>query len=478
MNRLSVRFIFASLLVPVFILLNSFPQAQAHVSNKVTICHSTGSASNPYVSNQPSKSADVQGHDGHDGGVYPADPWGDIIPPFSYNCQVIDVAAHWTAWTNGGQHGGGTTEERWVPETYKWICPVNEHSYNSTNSGKPCSMYQGHPIHAFRYADKIKVVDVAGHFEHRHWIADTYTSGSCEYPGKNWTPDGQAIYDNGCEYTAPDPTPTPTPTMGPSGPTGLSGDTGPSGSTGDSGSTGETGVSGQSGPTGSTGDTGCDGASCNTGGSGESGPTGVTGESGSTGPGGESGPTGSSGTESTPTPTPTPAGTGGTDVTTTSGGGSGDPKSCSDEKPGTPTMYPPVRLDPTTMKLSWSATDKATTYALSYGVCAGQFIYGVADTGNVTEFTVGGLNASQTYYFSVRAINGCMPGDSSNTEPQGDVLGTGIGGADVLGATTLAATGTADVTTAWYAITVGMVCITISAYGIRIQAQKIRPQVS
>ena len=42
----------------------------------VEICHATGSSSNPYVVQHPSKSGDVSGHDGHG---------GDIIPPFTFN---------------------------------------------------------------------------------------------------------------------------------------------------------------------------------------------------------------------------------------------------------------------------------------------------------------------------------------------------------------------------------------------------------
>jgi len=69
------------------------------VESKVTICHSNSSSSNPYIVNTPNKSADVSGHDGHNGGVYPANPWGDIIPPFSY----IGGAYAGKNWTTAGQ---------------------------------------------------------------------------------------------------------------------------------------------------------------------------------------------------------------------------------------------------------------------------------------------------------------------------------------------------------------------------------------
>lgn len=59
--------------------------AKATRSTTVTICHSTGSNSNPYIQQHPSASGDVDGHNDHNGGVFPADPWGDIIPPFDYD---------------------------------------------------------------------------------------------------------------------------------------------------------------------------------------------------------------------------------------------------------------------------------------------------------------------------------------------------------------------------------------------------------
>lgn len=84
--------------------------------NKVTICHATGSQSNPYVVNTPNANGDVSGHAGnsHQDGR-------DIIPPFEYNDggetkmfpgQNWD-AEHQAIYNNdcqaGGQGGGTTT---------------------------------------------------------------------------------------------------------------------------------------------------------------------------------------------------------------------------------------------------------------------------------------------------------------------------------------------------------------------------------
>lgn len=62
-------------------------QVRANPPEKVTICHASSSQTNPYVQEEPNKSADVSGHDGHTGPVWFSGitvSWGDIIPPFTY----------------------------------------------------------------------------------------------------------------------------------------------------------------------------------------------------------------------------------------------------------------------------------------------------------------------------------------------------------------------------------------------------------
>jgi hypothetical protein len=56
--------------------------------HKVTICHATGSASNPFVVISPSASGVFHGHMGHQDGR-------DIIPPFTYNGQTY--SQNWDA---------------------------------------------------------------------------------------------------------------------------------------------------------------------------------------------------------------------------------------------------------------------------------------------------------------------------------------------------------------------------------------------
>ncbi len=68
----------------------------------VTICHSTGSHSNPYVVHNPSKSGDVSGHADHTGPVWfdgITVEWGDIIPPFDFTGGSFPGLN----WTTAGQ---------------------------------------------------------------------------------------------------------------------------------------------------------------------------------------------------------------------------------------------------------------------------------------------------------------------------------------------------------------------------------------
>ncbi len=121
--------------------------------------------------------------------------------------------------------------------------------------------------------------------------------------------------------------------------------------------------------------------------------------------------------------------------TGSNGGGSseGSTPVCTSVKPGTPTLTK-VEYKGDKATLYWTASVNATHYTIAYGDKPGSYQYGVPNTGNVTTYTIGSLNPNTVYYFQVRAVNNCMPGDFSS---QG-----GIGGGQVLGASTFAGTGT------------------------------------
>jgi len=150
--------------------------------------------------------------------------------------------------------------------------------------------------------------------------------------------------------------------------------------------------------------------------------------------------------EASPTPNPTatptsPPSVGGGDGGG-GGGGSGGGQVCGSSVPTTPTLNSVSRLSATTVSLQWSTASPVNHYSISYGLAGQRFQFGVTDTGNVTSFIIGGLTENQNYCFAVAGVNDCMPGALSNTvciRPD-----TGAVGGNVLGASTLGATGSSE----------------------------------
>lgn len=97
---------------------------------------------------------------------------------------------------------------------------------------------------------------------------------------------------------------------------------------------------------------------------------------------------------------------------------------CTAERPDAPFLIS-VQRNGSEATLNWTKVEKATHYMISYGKAVGSYDYGVANTGNVTSYTVGGLNPNDDYYFIVYAVNDCMPSEPSSERP--------IGGGMVLG---------------------------------------------
>ncbi|MDD3679402.1 MAG: SdrD B-like domain-containing protein, partial [Candidatus Shapirobacteria bacterium] len=120
---------------------------QCDESKKVTICHATNSHQNPYIVNTPNKSGTLNGHVDHTGPVwYPGivdHSWGDIIPPFTYS-----------------------------------DCPNEDTAYDSDDKSKPCKKKING---SWEYADEVEY----------------------QYLGLNWSEEGRAIWENGCEIPPP-----------------------------------------------------------------------------------------------------------------------------------------------------------------------------------------------------------------------------------------------------------------------------------
>ncbi|MBI2590733.1 MAG: DUF5011 domain-containing protein, partial [Candidatus Blackburnbacteria bacterium] len=91
---------------------------------------------------------------------------------------------------------------------------------------------------------------------------------------------------------------------------------------------------------------------------------------------------------------------------------------CTDSKPGSaPILLSAVTSGPNQVTLTWSkASDPVSHYSIVYGLSAGNPIYGNTNVGgkDTTSYAVGGLSGGTTYYFKVRAGNGCNGSEYSN----------------------------------------------------------------
>lgn len=127
-----------------------------------------------------------------------------------------------------------------------------------------------------------------------------------------------------------------------------------------------------------------------------------------------------------PTPTPTPTSGGGGGGGTVLGAGVSAPV-CNDTAPGSAPSITSATAGTNSVTLTWTqATNPVTYYLVAYGTSSGNYSYGNPNVGGsgTTSYTISNLSGGVTYFFVVRAGNGCKPGSFS-----GEVSVTPGGGA-------------------------------------------------
>lgn len=132
------------------------------------------------------------------------------------------------------------------------------------------------------------------------------------------------------------------------------------------------------------------------------------------------------------TPTPTPQNQSNNEPNNSNNSGSSNSNSsasapsCGDGKPGNAPQISSIRRTGVKqLTVMWNkANDPVTYYLIAYGTKPGRYEYATPQTGdsNTTSYTINELSPNQTYYFSIRGGNGCMPGDYS-PEALGKVSG-------------------------------------------------------
>jgi hypothetical protein len=91
---------------------------------------------------------------------------------------------------------------------------------------------------------------------------------------------------------------------------------------------------------------------------------------------------------------------------------------CTDPDPGGVPVITSITTSATSVTLAWTPVPPPVTYyLLAYGLSKDNLGYGAPNIGdqNTTSYTINDLTPGQRYYFRIKAVNNCEPGDYSDT---------------------------------------------------------------
>lgn len=104
-------------------------------------------------------------------------------------------------------------------------------------------------------------------------------------------------------------------------------------------------------------------------------------------------------------------------TSTSESGSTNSSSACGDTKPASAPILLSATPGLNEITLTWvEAKDPVSYYLVAYGLTSGQQIYGNPSIGGkgTTTYKINSLTGGKTYYFKIRAGNGCTPGDYSN----------------------------------------------------------------
>ncbi|MET3718497.1 MULTISPECIES: hypothetical protein [unclassified Arthrobacter] len=152
---------------------------EAEADHKITICHATGSESNPYVSVTIDLHA-LKAHLDHQNGddIIPAND-GKVLP-WGQNLDKLDI------WNAGCA----------VPEDHG-----NGHGHGNGEDGHKVTICHATGSESNPYVEiTVDFKGVKAHAQH----GDDIIPGNSKWEGQNWDEDGQATYNNGCVPCPPE----------------------------------------------------------------------------------------------------------------------------------------------------------------------------------------------------------------------------------------------------------------------------------